>query len=203
MKPSCFQLDAWLLLRKKKVPEEKRPVAHYRLNLHINIAYYYKLLQVIERKNMVILWTSDLNTGIDVVDNQHKRIVDYINQLENAVKQQNPLSVGQVLDELVDYTLSHFAFEESPQEAAGYKFAKPHKAVHDVFVKRVAKYQERHRAGDDIAAQLYSMLATWLLHHIKRDDMAYVSEVRASLTSMVQDKKEEDWISRSLGRFFK
>mgnify|MGYP000449754985 CR=1 FL=1 len=28
-----------------------------------------------------IVWTQDLNTGIDVLDNQHKRIVDYINQL--------------------------------------------------------------------------------------------------------------------------
>jgi len=36
-------------------------------------------------------------------------------------------SVRRVLDDLIDYTMSHFAFEESLQEEAGYKYAKPHK----------------------------------------------------------------------------
>lgn len=152
---------------------------------------------------MAIAWTSDLNTGIDVIDNQHRRIVDYINQLEYAIAQQNRVSVGQVLDELVDYTLSHFAFEESLQDEVAYKFAKPHKAVHELFVKRVAKYQERHNTGEDVAQQLHGMLGTWLVHHIKRDDMAYVSEVRGSIDGVVQDKKDGNWLSRSLGRFFK
>ncbi len=109
---------------------------------------------------MTILWTTDLSTGIDVIDNQHKRIVDYINQLGDAIKQRNRISVGSVLDELVDYTVSHFAFEESLQEEAGYLYAKPHKAVHEMFIKRVAKYQEKHNAGEDIAPKLHGMLST-------------------------------------------
>jgi len=153
--------------------------------------------------NMTIPWTPDMNTGIEVIDNQHKRIVDYINQLGQAIHQRNRATVGTVLDELVDYTISHFAFEESLQEEVGYQFAKPHKAVHDVFIKRVAKYQEKHSAGADVAHQLHSMLSTWLVHHIKRDDMAYVSEVRAKVTTVVQNKTEGNWLSRSLGRFFK
>jgi hemerythrin len=152
---------------------------------------------------MAILWTSDLSTGINVIDDQHIRIVDYINQLEHAVIQRNRHSVGEILNELVDFTMSHFSFEGSLQEEAGYKFARPHKAIHDLFIKRVTKYQESHDAGEDVATQLHSMLSTWLVHHIKRDDMAYVSEIRASLNNIVQDKKEGSWISRSLGRFFK
>jgi len=149
---------------------------------------------------MGIVWTADLNTGIDAIDNQHKRIVDYINQLEAAITQANPLSVGQVLDELVDYTLSHFAFEESMQEEAGYKLAKPHKAIHGVFIKRVGDFQKRHKAGDDIASELHNMLGTWLVHHIKRDDMAYVSEVKDSIH--MHERKESGWVGRSLVRFF-
>lgn len=152
---------------------------------------------------MTILWTPDLCTGIDVIDNQHQRIVDYINQLGDAIQQKNRISVGSILDELVDYTVSHFAFEESLQEEAGYKFSIPHKAVHEMFIKRVAKYQEKHDAGEDIAPQLHSMLSTWLIHHIKRDDMAYVAEVKASITQIVQNKKEGNWLSRSLGKFFR
>ena len=152
---------------------------------------------------MAIVWTNDLNTGIDVIDEQHKSIADYINKLERAIQLQDRNTVGRVLDELVDYTLSHFAFEESLQEEAGYKFSKPHKAVHDVLAKRVASYQQRHNAGEDIAGQLHVMLCTWLVHHIKRDDMAYVSEVKASIMNIVKDRNEGGWISRSLHRFFK
>jgi hemerythrin len=47
------------------------------------------------------------------------------------------------------------------------------------------------------------MLGSWLVHHIKRDDMAYVSAVNSNINKIVQDKKEGGWLSRSLGRFFK
>jgi len=151
---------------------------------------------------MAIVWTNDLYTGIDVIDNQHKRIVDYINQLEDAIAQANHVSVGEVLDELVDYTLSHFAFEESLQNEAGYKMAKPHKAIHDMFTRRVGDFQIRHRAGENVAKELLTMLGTWLVHHIKRDDMAYVTEVKENMH--LQDKKEGGggWINRSLSKFF-
>ena len=65
---------------------------------------------------MAIKWTNDLNTEIDVIDKQHRRIVDYINDLESAHGKQDRELVRQVLDDLVDYTMSHFAFEENLQE---------------------------------------------------------------------------------------
>jgi len=152
---------------------------------------------------MALAWTSDMNTGIDVIDNQHKRIVECINDLEQSIQHNDRAAVARVLDELVDYTLSHFAFEESLQTEAGYQFAKPHKAIHDTFAKRIAKYQERHRAGEDVTQPLFDMLRTWLVHHIKRDDMAYVAKVNASMASLSDDKQQGSWISRALGRFFR
>ncbi|MDH2916428.1 MAG: bacteriohemerythrin [Gallionella sp.] len=146
---------------------------------------------------MKIIWTSDLSTGIDVIDNQHMRIVDYINQLQDAIQQPNRLQIGRVLDELVDYTMSHFAFEESLQEAAGYLYAKPHKGVHGMFVKRIEKYQERHNSGENIAEELHAMLGIWLIHHIKRDDMAYVAEVKDSLLGVIAERARNNdggWI---------
>jgi len=155
-----------------------------------------------KERMMSIVWTGDLDTGIEVIDNQHKRIVDYINQLGAAIQQGDRAPVGRVLNELVDYTVSHFAFEESLQEEAGYELAKPHKGVHDRFIKRIALYQERYSAGDDISSELHGMLSTWLVHHIKRDDMAYVTEVRANIQDIVSGKKQgivDGW----LRRFFK
>lgn len=143
-----------------------------------------------------------MNTGIDVIDDQHKRIVDYINQLEEAISRKDSRAVGLVMDALANYCVAHFGFEESLQEKAGYALAQPHKVVHETFSKRLARYRERHNAGEDVAKPLYDMLVAWLLHHIKRDDMAYVPVVKGGIDRMSRDKNDADWLSRSVKGFF-
>lgn len=148
---------------------------------------------------MAIAWTNDLNTGIDVIDRQHQRIVDYINNLEIAHAQQDLAMIGQVLDDLVDYTLSHFAFEESLQEEAEYKYCKPHKKVHELFVRRVNEYMERFKLGDDVTAEIHKMLSNWLINHIKRDDADYVSAVKGNMIGILAEKekkKDVGWFKR-------
>lgn len=140
-----------------------------------------------------LVWSADLDTGIDVIDKQHRRIVDYINELHDArTGGHQKEDIGKVIDELVDYTLSHFAFEESLQEEAHYPFLKAHKKVHDLFVKRVGEYQERFKLGDDVSEELNNLLVTWLFNHIKRDDADYVASVKNNLQqheAFVEKKK--------------
>ncbi len=138
-------------------------------------------------------WTDQLNIGIEVIDQQHRRIVEYINQLDDA--RSNNLSREEIrwlINELVDYTISHFAFEESMQEEAKYPFFKSHKKVHDLFAQRVGEYQVKFEQGEDVTKGLNSMLVTWLFNHIKRDDADYVETVKAHLnrqTDFVEKKK--------------
>jgi len=151
---------------------------------------------------MPINWTSDLDTGIPVIDQQHRRIVDFINDLEAAQVLGNQEKIKQVIYDCIDYTLSHFAFEESMQEEAGYPYCKPHKKVHELFTRKVAEYQQRMELGDDVAEELHATLARWLVNHIKRDDADYVASVRASMTPVapVEEKKAGGWLSRLFGR---
>ena len=151
---------------------------------------------------MAIRWTDDLNTGIDVIDKQHVRIVDYINDLEIAHQKQDKKTVGRVLDDVVDYTLSHFTFEESLQEEAGYKYCGPHKKVHQLFIRRVNEYVERFKSGDDVTADIYKLLGSWLINHIKRDDADYVAAVKTNMIGIISEKekkKDVGWFTR----FFK
>jgi hemerythrin len=155
------------------------------------------------KDEMTIRWTTDLNTGIDVIDKQHMRIVDYINDLEKAHKRQERDLVERVLNDLVDYTLSHFAFEESLQEEAGYQFCKPHKKVHELFIRRVNEYIERFRLGDDVTAEIHKLLSSWLINHIKRDDADYVLAVKANMMSIVSEKDKREERGGWLKRFFR
>jgi hemerythrin len=148
-----------------------------------------------------IQWSDDLNTDIQVIDSQHLRIVEYINSLDDIKDSHDREEVGRVLNELVDYTLSHFAFEESLMQDAKYPFINGHKMVHDLFVKRVGDFQQRFKMGDDIAEELLSVLKSWLVNHIKSDDNDYAATVRASMKN-INATKDSGWLSRSVRRFF-
>ncbi|MCU7853301.1 MAG: bacteriohemerythrin [Candidatus Thiodiazotropha sp. (ex Monitilora ramsayi)] len=148
-------------------------------------------------------WTEDLNTGIEVIDGQHKRIVEYINRLHDAriLKKRN--MIGEVITATVDYTLSHFSFEEALMEDAGYEFTRPHKKVHELFIRRVSEYQQRFKDGEDVAEELYDLLARWLFNHIRHDDASYVKSVKSNMKKLATDKGEGGWLSRSINKFFK
>jgi hemerythrin len=147
-------------------------------------------------------WSSDLNTGIDVIDKQHQRIVDYLNELSEANDHGDLKATNHVIFELVDYTLTHFAFEEELQERANYPFLKAHKRVHEIFTKRVAEFQKRAEAGENVAPELLSMLKIWLVNHIKGDDADYAESVKEMLGVEGHEKVAGGWVGMALKKFF-
>ncbi len=145
-------------------------------------------------------WTEDLETGIQVIDEQHKRIIGYINELHDASEAGNAAEVQEVLEGLLDYTVTHFEFEEQLQEKAGYPFLKAHQRVHEIFMKRIAAFRERANNGENIIPELLSMLRVWLSSHIKGDDRDYVESVSKVI---VQESKEDSgWLGTTLKKLF-
>ncbi len=148
-------------------------------------------------------WSNDLNTGIEVIDKQHQRIVDYLNDLDAANETGDKEVTNRVLKQLVDYTLTHFAFEEELQEKANYPFLKAHKRVHEIFTKRVAEFQQRAAAGENVAPEVLSMLKIWLVNHIKGDDADYAESVRKMLgVEGKEGKAGSGWLGAALKKFF-
>ena len=129
----------------------------------------------------LVSWTQDLSVGIEAIDDQHKHIVDYINQLHDAGLRKDREAIGSVLAELMEYTVSHFSFEEALMDQARYRYAAPHKKVHELFTRRIAEYRHRFQLGEDVAVEMQGTLIKWLMNHIKREDMNYGEAVRASL----------------------
>ena len=164
-------------------------------------------------------WMPELDTGIPEIDRQHRRIVQYINDLHDARLTRDLSLVGQVIDEAVDYTLSHFAFEEALMNDAGYMYSGPHKKVHELFARKVAEYQVRHQAGEDVSEEFHGMLSRWLFNHIRNDDQSYVdavnlymrvqrggvtglkAQIRAEvLSELAHEKRQGGFWSRLFGR---
>lgn len=140
-------------------------------------------------------WEPGLNTGIDVIDAQHQRIVDYVNQLDEiGVENTDRAKLGEILDSLIDYTYSHFAFEEGLMEQANYKYLKAHIKIHDSFRQRVEGLRHRFELGEDVSLILKSELKIWLVNHIKVDDKFYVPSV--------ENNVNPGWIAKTLKLIF-
>lgn len=148
-----------------------------------------------------IQWSNELATGIGVIDSQHKRIIHYINQLEDARALNEPDLVREVLINLTDYTLSHFAFEESLMEDAGYEAAAIHAKTHDSFKEKINTYTERFKAGEDVAEELSKLLKLWLIEHIANDDSSYTPSVLKNIPG-INSEKNSGWLTRKLHLFF-
>ena len=167
----------------------------------------------------ILHWVPELDTGIAEIDAQHKRIVDYINKLHELCQSHDRQGLSEVIAETVDYTMSHFAFEEALIENAGYMFAGPHKRVHELFTRKVAEMQSRFDAGEDVALELHGMLSRWLFNHIRNEDHGYIDAVntytrmaagqrtleRETLKNEVlnelaaQQRKKKSWLARLVG----
>lgn len=123
-----------------------------------------------------IAWSSAFETGIYEIDNQHRRLVDYLNQLAEVAGQLDPDRevVANVIEEVIDYTLYHFAFEEELLEETGYALLDAHKQVHRHFIDRVRALRARFRAGEMCARELNDTLTRWLFDHIRHADTAAI-----------------------------
>ena len=149
-----------------------------------------------------IEWTRGLEIGIGVIDGQHRRIVDYINTLHDVSQVPDRETVRQVIGDLIDYTYSHFAFEEALMEEAGYEFLTIHQNTHKAFCERIDHYRKRFEDGEDIADPLAELLRTWLVTHIMSDDESYAAIVKEKLPR-IQNKDHGRWLGNAVKRFFR
>jgi len=148
-----------------------------------------------------VTWSEELEIGINVIDNQHRRIVDYINVLADLGEDAPRAQVAELIDSLVDYTYSHFAFEEALMEEAGYEYLTVHQRTHEAFNQRVQDLHQRFQTGEQIGSEIGQLLQTWLINHIMDDDRSYAPVVKREMP-VVEAHDSGNWLSRTLHRFF-
>jgi methyl-accepting chemotaxis protein len=129
----------------------------------------------------LIRWSQNLSVGINSIDEQHKVLVNLINELYKQMHAGfGKEAVGKTLGRLVDYTAKHFKYEEKIFAEHNYSEQKAHRQVHDKLVGQVVAFQEEFTRGEkDVSLELMEFLKEWLLTHIKKTDMAYSSYLRS------------------------
>ncbi len=121
---------------------------------------------------LLITWSSMLSTGVSEQDTQHKKLVDLINQLNEAMYTGQDKEIqGAVLAQLIDYTVVHFGYEEALMSRYDDEDTARHKAEHSKFVQVVDDFQKQFDAGTVVVtSELMHFLRDWLTGHIMKTD---------------------------------
>jgi len=126
-------------------------------------------------------WDDNFNTGLPKVDEQHKRLVELINQLASQVAfKSDQQLLSKIFDELANYTVYHFETEEAIWHAymPGDDSERRHFETHKRFVDTVLRLKREltEKPVEQVADEALSFLARWLASHILETDrhMAYM-----------------------------
>ena len=129
-----------------------------------------------------IEWTDELSVGVAVFDDEHKKLIDMINDLYDSIAAgASEAAVRRVIDSLVEYTFIHFGHEEMYFDEAAYPHAAEHAAVHADMKRQVFEYRERLDRDDstDLAVEMLKFLRDWLAQHLMVEDKKYGAHLNA------------------------
>lgn len=126
-------------------------------------------------------WNEQLEVGIAEIDEQHRWLVDTTNTLHALLStgETQTDELGDLLEQLMDYTMNHFIVEEDIFARLGYPETEAHKAQHNVFCEKVMDLLTRHDMGETVGLDALNLLKSWLTNHIIKVDKKYVEHFRA------------------------
>ena len=126
-------------------------------------------------------WEPGFNLGIPEIDNQHKKIIDLINALNQAfVDNVTNEKIGEILDEMKEYASRHFKTEEDYFNKTDFPLKKEHVAQHEYFVTKVEDFTTNFNNGQPITFRLMKFLRSWWTNHILDSDREYVEIIKSS-----------------------
>ncbi len=120
-------------------------------------------------------WKDEFAVNIREGDTQHKKLLELLNRLFDAMKVgQGKEVLGITLKELVDYTVYHFGTEEKLFQQFGYPEYAKHKEEHDDLTKKALELKAAFDSGKQtITIEVMTFLKNWLNVHILQEDKKF------------------------------
>ena len=116
-------------------------------------------------------WDESYSVGIDLIDKQHQKLFDIINNYHNESS-----STEESLQKLIAYIDFHFRTEEDYFHKFDYEKTVEHTAQHFHYKDEINElYQKYHYRDNDqkIREELEGFIKDWIVHHIKISDKEY------------------------------
>lgn len=140
---------------------------------------------------MRIKWSSELETGIRVIDLQHEELIGMLNELDAAHSTAcNQVMLDDILQRLGAYVLFHFGTEESlmANSPVTAQHADEHLRQHGHFIEKLnLLLGQAEQDAPRTMGMLIDFLSEWLYEHILKTDR----KLAALLTSQAAKLREQ------------
>lgn len=126
-----------------------------------------------------IEWKDLFLTNIPEIDLQHKKLIEVLNKVLIAQRENNTAEVKEIFVQLIQYSQYHFEFEENHMQFNRYKKLSEHKLEHQYYIKQIQNLLLSLKEGkEDILSEIKEMLEKWLINHICSSDREYAKTIK-------------------------
>ena len=144
------------------------------------------------KKDNHVTWSDNYSMGIKIIDDQHKGLLDFVNELFNhssGREDEERAYFKDVIQVVVSYIKSHFATEEKYMLTTKFPGYIQHKKVHDDFILTVVKSIKDFEAGKRLVLEKFAyFLKDWVLSHVAGQDVLYAQYFKKIATRKADGK---------------
>lgn len=121
-------------------------------------------------------WSDELSVGVSIIDTQHKKLVDMLNEFyDNLNNGSNENNLKKLVQAMVEYSDIHFKTEEAYFIKFEYSGTKEHIHAHEAFKVKAGDMMAKINSGKQIISmEITGFLRDWLTNHIKIEDKKYI-----------------------------
>jgi len=123
---------------------------------------------------MALVWNDELGTGITDIDEQHKKVIEWINRIDRTFDEETG---AEAFDSVVrffgGFVLDHFKTEEEYMILHNYPDYDEHKGEHMAFLKKLASLKrllEKEESAPLIALVIKNEYVEWFKDHQMNDN---------------------------------
>ena len=127
-------------------------------------------------------WSNDLSVGVQEIDDDHKNMIKYYNDLFSACfASTGPEVVLETLEKLIEYTKCHFQREEGLMVKEGYPGLAEQRHEHEDLVRTVEAVQKKTKSdpNHEFSNDVLGFVGSWIRNHILESDLALARYIRA------------------------
>jgi hemerythrin len=125
---------------------------------------------------MMVSWSGNFATGIELIDNQHKNLFILTNELYHACRlggDELDSVFKETMSRMVEYVRFHFATEQELLQRIKYPNYAEHKSAHDSLIKTIIETTTDYGKKRFVPNNFVRSLKDWIVSHIGHSDKLY------------------------------
>lgn len=144
-----------------------------------------------------LVWKEEYNTGVDIIDREHRRLFKIINKLFvfTGEKSKSQWACREGIKFLKDHALKHFTEEEEYMASINYERLGVHVHIHSEFRERTLPALEEELEKTDYCADsvehFLGVCAGWLVGHTLIEDRAITGRSRSRWMELLPNREQE------------